>query len=115
MGYTFEAAAKYAGLSVAAIEAEVKRGAVKVFKLDGQHVINGEGLAYLQGVAKVRNGAGEVPAAHQSAASPDPDDPSTWTDEQIQAKAAKITAELRGSNPDPAFSSHGGIRIPEGR
>ena len=64
-----------------------------------------ENPARVRTAASATGGGGEVA-----------EDPSSWTDDTIKAKAGKIAAELKGSGEDRAFQ--GGveiIRIPEGR
>jgi len=98
-GYTFATAARLTGLPVSAIEAAARGGDVRVFRLNGEKVVNAEGLAYLQGVAKARSEAftGAGPTERSVAGGEDPKDPASWSDETIKANGKKLADSIRGT------------------
>jgi hypothetical protein len=123
-GYSFENAAKKAGVPVSAVFAAVRHGDVKAFVLNGVKVVNEVGIDFLRGVAQARAElavAGEAPAARVPAAVvEDPASPSSWTEEEIEARGHALGASLLkegtgvSAQAGPALAASN-VRIKEGR
>lgn len=115
--FTISRAAALAGTSPGVVEDFLKAMPSAAVKAQGQRVVTESGLillrAYVKGIKEERSAPGSASADRGSGAGKE--DPGTWSDAEIQARAKKISDELKGAGPDSSFAIHETVTIRDGR